>query len=92
MTKEASLGDIISVRTESAEPLSFYRAMGLEVNLRDHVIVETDRGVEYGQVVGFTDDSNPEWWSSLFVHYKDCDGRGQNSSNELNIDKRVQCF
>ena len=46
MTKEASLGDIISVRTESAEPLSFYRAMGLEVNLRDHVIVETDRGVE----------------------------------------------
>ena len=60
MTKEASLGDIISVRTESTEPLSFYRAMGLEVNLRDHVIVETDRGVEYGQVVGFTDDSNPK--------------------------------
>lgn len=66
VTKEASLGDIISVRTESAEPLSFYRAMGLEVNLRDHVIVETDRGVEYGQVVGLLMTATRRW-SSLFV-------------------------
>ena len=91
MTKEASLGDIISVRTESAEPLSFYRAMGLEVNLRDHVIVETDRGVEYGQVVGFTDDSNPKVVEPVRSIIRIATEEDE-QRNELNIDNESKFF
>ena len=91
VTKEASLGDIISVRTESAEPLSFYRAMGLEVNLRDHVIVETDRGVEYGQVVGFTDDSNPKVVEPVRSIIRIATEEDE-QRNELNIDNESKFF
>lgn len=91
VTKEASLGDIISVRTESAEPLSFYRAMGLEVNLRGHVIVETDRGVEYGQVVGFTDDSNPKVVEPVRSIIRIATEEDE-QRNELNIDNESKFF
>ena len=83
--------DIISVRKERAEPLSFFRAMDLDVNLHDHVIVETDRGVEYGEVVGFTDDNNPKAEepirSIIRVATEDDDSR-----NELNKRNESEYF
>ncbi|NLY20259.1 MAG: stage 0 sporulation family protein [Tissierellia bacterium] len=43
--------DVVGIRFRQAGKIYFFDPVGLEIDLYDHVIVETIRGIEYGQVV-----------------------------------------
>src|SRR4030042_3205329 len=43
--------EIVQVRLREAGKISYFSTGGLKFNIGDYVIVEQDRGLEYGQVV-----------------------------------------
>ena len=43
--------EVIQVRMRAAGKVVFYNARGLKFSVGDYVILEADRGIDYGQIV-----------------------------------------
>ena len=46
------MNHIVSVRWRTADPLTYARVTDVEVSRNNHVIIQTDKGQEFGWVVG----------------------------------------